>query len=157
MALPELVKPLQWLIGSWRSTNGSLLTPRTLTYHDDLTVSFFGTPCLQIEAFSTNPALQKPMHRESGFIRFSPDGKIAVMFAHNFGVTELLEGQVQGESLILESTGIQRMSFGNDIWVTQTKREYHLQGENQLKYNFFMATTKNPELNLHLTADYVKQ
>merc|ERR1712137_653116 len=141
--------PLGWLIGCWKTQAGSLLNPRTMTYNDTFQVQEYGG-FLKFDSASQHPEKSTPMHFESGYLRFDPgDGKVALMLAHNFGVTELLEGQVNEQGFAVESTGIHRMSFSNDVRVLKTKREYLLSG-NTLTYNFYMSTNKNPEMTLHL-------
>ena len=86
--LNSLVKPISWLVGKWRSTNGTGTFPGIQSFMYDEVVEFHTSglqPLIKYVASSSHPVNRNPMHLESGFLRGVGEQKFAFMVAHNFG------------------------------------------------------------------------
>jgi len=96
-----------------------------------------------------------PMHLSSGYIRLKPGTKhVAMLSAHNLGVTMIEEGEVHDQKVTLTTTHIGRMSFAKDPAVTKVNRSFHLV-DGKLVYVMSMETTNQP-LQEHLRCTYTK-
>lgn len=87
-AINEAVKPLQWLIGKWKSTDGKGVFPNIapFTYGEQIEFFSLGQPLLNYCSYSWHPERGAAMHLESGFLRIKPGtNQVAFMVAHNFG------------------------------------------------------------------------
>lgn len=98
------------------------------------------------------------MHCEQGFLRMlKPQSNLVTSLeAHNFGVTVIYEGSVDGETLELNSKEISRITTANEPHVTELKKRFKLLGENELEMQVDMATTKTPLTN-HLKVSYKRK
>lgn len=116
----ELIKPLCWLEGTWRTVKlaeGKFPTIKDFQYGEEITFTSSGQPMLNYQAQSYYPD-QKPLHKEFGFLRRIPEtNKIALVLAHNFGLTTVEEGEfhVDGECkrFDVSTTSISRPCEGN--------------------------------------------
>lgn len=89
-SLNKLVKPVSWLVGKWKSTNGIGCFPgiKSFTYDEVIEFQTSGLqPVLKYLASSTNTTNGSPMHLEAGFLRGVDSEKFSFMVAHNFGKT----------------------------------------------------------------------
>ena len=91
--LPELVKPLSWLLGTWRCENiGNGMYPtlgKEFNYGEEITFSNIGQPMLNYQSFSWHPEKKNPMHLETGFLRIKPGtNNVSFLLSHNFGTFE---------------------------------------------------------------------
>jgi len=155
LGVHEALKPLSWLIGKWVGENNIVEYPTmpSLKYCEEMEFVSTGQPLLNFTSRTWHAEKKNPMHFESGFLRIKPGtNEVAFMIAHNFGLIEIEEGRVEGNTLILHSKSINRMSFSKDPAVTQMQREYTLK-DGILSMTVYMATTKTP-LTKHLTATY---
>ena len=92
----------------------------------------------------------------SGFLRFKPDtSQVSLLLSHNFGLSTIEEGYLEGKCLTLKSTSISRMEFAKEPRVTELQRSFQLVDENILLQTVFMATSKT-SLTKHLEARYVR-
>lgn len=153
------LKPIQWLIGKWKSisASGQYPTIKPFNYCEELEFKSIGQPTLNYHSMTWHAASKKPMHLEAGFLRIKPGtNEVSFMVSHNFGLTSLEEGIVQEQTLELKSTAITRMSFSNGPAVTELKRVYKLCADtHNLEVTVFMATSKTP-LTEHLKVIYEK-
>lgn len=122
----------------------------------------------------------KPMHSESGYIRFPSEKGIDLVVSQCTGITEISSGDIsmidnddknkseqkenQNESkqksftITLSSNSIGRVSTAKDPKVTQVERIYKYNlTEDTLSYEISMANTKTPELTKHLFGSFKRQ
>ncbi|XP_046688444.1 peroxynitrite isomerase THAP4-like isoform X2 [Homalodisca vitripennis] len=156
LPIHEALKTLSWLIGKWVGNGlGEYPTITRFKYCEELEFTSLGQPLLNYTSRTWHAEKKNPMHFESGFLRIKPGTRdVAFMISHNFGLSEVEEGQVEDLKLVTTSQDIKRMSFAKDPGVTQIHREYSLQGD-VLSLTLSMATTNTP-LTKHLTVTYKK-
>jgi len=156
--LDSTLKPIEWLIGKWKSTTG-LATYPTMTdfkYLEYLEFYHVGQSNLQFTFSGYDPVTLSPMHRESGFIKVNKDGKqVTFCSAHNRGFVEVEEGILEGKSITMASVHLNSISFVKAPPVLQLKRRYALVGD-RLEENVYMETGKTTNI-IHLRATYDKQ
>ena len=156
--IPKPVEPLEWLIGKWRCENlgnGQFPTIKNFNYGEELVFSNVGQPMLNMSSFSWHPELKIPMHQEVGFLRIKPGtDQVSLLLSHNFGLTSIEEGKVDGHSIVLESKSISRISFAKEPEVKKLNRTIKMEGDT-LVQTIFMETSKTP-LTKHLEATYVR-
>ena len=70
-------------------------------------------------------------------------------------MTSIEEGHVEGNTLILNSKNVDRISFAKEPFVTKLERTIKLIDENTLEQVVLMETNKTP-LNKHLEVKYTK-
>lgn len=97
------------------------------------------------------------MHFESGFMRIQNGTEIALISAHNFGITVIEEGTLADKKISLQSTNISRISFAKEPAVTSLKRVISLLDENTLEIVTDMSTTTTSESTKHLKVLYKKK
>ncbi|XP_059163071.1 uncharacterized protein LOC131946372 isoform X2 [Physella acuta] len=154
----DLLKPLAWLFGKWRSEDGKGQYPTVsdFTYAEE--VEFFPIgmkPIVEYKFYSWKPENGLPLHRETGFIRIKPEtNHIAFVSAHNLGVVEIQEGEVTGQELTVETTNLGRTSFNKPPEVKTLKRKLKRIGD-QLEQVIDMQTTKT-EMTEHLRITFKK-
>ena len=157
--MPDCVKPLDWLIGTWKCSDqakGQYPTIKDFAYGEEIQFLNVGQPMLNFSSVTWHPEGKFPMHQETGFLRIKPGTQdVSLMLSHNFGLTSLEEGSVEGKTLSLKSSQIARMSFGKEPAVTEIQRTFKLLDENTLFQEIMMATTNTP-LTKHLEATYKK-
>lgn len=155
--LNDMVKPLSWLLGKWRSDAGQGIYPTIddFKYAEEVEFTHVGQPNIQFSFYSWHPVSKKPMHRELGFIRMQPGtNKVALMVAQNLGVAELEEGEVNGQEIKTESHTLGRMTFGKPPAVRKVSRVLRLDGET-LEQIVEMETENTP-MTEHLRVKYKK-
>ncbi|XP_043488554.1 peroxynitrite isomerase THAP4-like [Polistes fuscatus] len=162
LPMHEALKQIAFLEGKWITDNGNLglgkfPTIKPFTYCEEINFTSIGQPMFNCLAQSWHPALKKPMHRETGFMRIIPGtNKLSFLLAHSFGLTTIEEGTVVDNVINLKSTGIMRQTEGiKQPAVIETYREFKING-NSLEHVFCMATTTVPELTEHLRVKYTK-
>ena len=153
------IRPLSWLLGTWKGENGSGYYPTISDFNYHERVSFKPIPNKPIieytfVAFKTDGIT--PLHKETGFIRVKPDtNQIAFVAAHNLGVVEILEGTYDGTQLTVETVEKGRTSFNRPPEVLKTKRTFTLStidGKTKLESVLWMET-ENTEMTEHLKID----
>ncbi|XP_077987341.1 peroxynitrite isomerase THAP4-like [Glandiceps talaboti] len=153
----DMIKPLSWLLGKWKSEEATGIYPtiKTFQYDDLIEFSHVGQPMINVSAHSSIDG--KPMHREEGFLRFQPNtSNVAYIISHNFGITEMSEGEITDCSIHFESRTISGMSFGSEPRVIKIVRDFKLMDTDTLEQTVLMETTKTP-LTKHLYIKYKKQ
>lgn len=151
------LKPISWLIGKWKSTSakGTYPTIDPFEYCEEIEFTSIGQPMLNYSSVTWHPENKNPMHLESGFLRIKPGtGDVAFMVAHNFGLTTIEEGTVDGKEVKLKSTEISRMSFAKEPAVCSVERTIKLH-DDCLHISVLMQTSKS-DLTQHLNATYQK-
>ncbi|PVD18273.1 hypothetical protein C0Q70_20822 [Pomacea canaliculata] len=153
----DAIKPLAWLLGRWQAEKGQGVYPTISDFKYGEEVEFFhvGQPNVQFSFYSWNPETKRPMHREIGFIRIKPGtNKVALMCAHNFGVSEVQEGEVTENRLQAETVGITRMSFAKDPETKKVSRIF-CRTDDELEQVVSMETSNTP-MTEHLRIKYKK-
>lgn len=149
---------LQKLIGTWESTKalGAFPTIKDFNYGELLKFEQNGQPLLHYSSITKMGEMT--MHCENGFLRMlKPQSNgVTSLEAHNFGITVIYEGTIDGNVLTLNSTGIQRISTAKEPHVTALRKVIKFLSENELEMEVDMATSKTPLTN-HLKISYKKK
>ncbi|CAH1365286.1 peroxynitrite isomerase THAP4-like [Tenebrio molitor] len=154
----EALKPIAWLIGRWKSlkAEGSYPTIKPFEYCEEILFESLGQPLINYTSRTWHLGTSNPMHLESGFLRIKPGtNDVALMVAHNFGLTTLEEGTVCKNEIKCKSTSMSRMSFAKEPAVVSIERLFALTEDGNLEITVWMETNKVP-LTQHLKALYQK-
>ena len=153
-ALPELVRPFAFLLGTWRGegVGGYPTIGADFRFGEEITFSCYGKPVL---AYTTRTwALEdnRPLHREVGFWRPTGDDQVEVVLAIASGLVEVLYGSivdgVSGDYVELESDAIGATPTAKQV--DKDKRMYAVRG-GKLMYAIEMAAM-GQGLQPHLSA-----
>ncbi|KAK2154817.1 hypothetical protein LSH36_256g02036 [Paralvinella palmiformis] len=157
----DMIKPLSWLLGKWRSEDGQGHYPtiKDFKYIEELEFIHVGQPNIQFRQvfYAFNAETKKPMHREVGFIRVTPDlSKVAFVSAQNTGLAEVEEGTYneKEKELRFESHTVGRLTFGKPPVTKKIARIFHCHGDT-LEQIVDMETV-NTAMTNHLTIKYKK-
>lgn len=147
----DALAPLSFLLGTWKGQGrGHYPTIEEFTYEEEATFSHNGKPFLIYSQRTRSPE-GTPMHAETGYLR-PVDGRIELVLAHPFGVTEICEGTLTEGRLDLASTALSATSTAKEILAT--RRLIRIEGDD-LHYDFYMAAAGVP-LEHHLEADLTR-
>ncbi|HVM21337.1 MAG TPA: FABP family protein [Egibacteraceae bacterium] len=142
--------PLAFLIGTWEGEGvGEYPTIETFQYREEVTFTHPGKPLLVYTQRTWAMDDGRPLHSETGYWRLgaSPD-RVEVMLSHPFGVVELQEGTVDGQTLRLASSTVASAATAKDIEAIE--RDIHVDGD-ELRYAVRMAAVGHV-LTHHLAA-----
>ncbi|XP_067670231.1 peroxynitrite isomerase THAP4-like isoform X2 [Haliotis asinina] len=156
-ALHDMVKPLEWLLGKWRSEEGQGKYPtlKDFKYGEEVEFSHVGQPNLQFSAYSWHLENKMPLHREVGFVRIKPGtNQVAFVVAQNIGLSEIEEGEVTGQSLKTTSHTVGRLTFGKPPQTQQIMREFQRSGD--ILEQVVSMKTENTDMTEHLRIKYKK-
>ena len=104
--LHDALRPLAFLLGTWRGEGaGKYPGVDDFEYGEEARFWHYGRPVLAYSQRTWALASGAPMHSEMGFWRPAP-GEIEVVLAHAFGITEILEGRVEGQRVALRSASL---------------------------------------------------
>ncbi|OQV24243.1 putative THAP domain-containing protein 4 [Hypsibius exemplaris] len=159
--LPNELEPLAWIAGKWIVHEPGVVRYPTMKadfkYSERIEFTFGGQKMLDYKAESWNPAIGPTalMHREVGFLRIKPGSTdVALVIAHNFGVSEILEGKVSENSMWLMTSGISRMAFAAEPAVVANRRTFTFDpATEELEHVMEMQTTRTA-LTEHLRIKY---
>lgn len=123
------------LIGTFRGEgSGDFPTIAPFAYGEEVSFLPRGGPVLAYTQRTWDPATERPMHGETGFLRPAGESRIELLLAHTFGLTELQEGTLElaevptsGLRLVLASTVIG--VAGTAKAVDRVRRELTLTGD----------------------------
>lgn len=154
--LNPAVAPLAWMLGTWVSdplAEGGFPSIPSFRYKDEAVISHVGQPMLNFTFSASHPETGKAMHRECGFIRVKPGtNQVAFICAQSTGMSEVEEGEVQGEQLTLSSLSLSRSTFAKEPHVQQVSRIFRLTAEGKLEQTVSVATsTQAMARHLHVT------
>lgn len=175
----KCLEKLQWLLGVWRSESAVIqLEGKSFSYLSEFKCEHVGQPNLifHINAFNVQPLANgiaswkdatelKPFHREMGFLRVNPKDEqtnnVSYLNVQNVGLANVEEGNINGNSFVVETNAIGRSCFNKDPSVRLLRREYSLDQNdaNVLNVKVFMSTSKTPDNGQpfeHLTIQYRK-
>ncbi len=113
-ALHPALDVLAPLVGTFRGEgSGDFPTIDPFDYGEEVSFLPRGGPVLAYTQRTWDPATERPMHGETGFLRPAGESRVELLLAHTFGLTELQEGRLEiaevpvgGLRLILESSVI---------------------------------------------------
>ena len=95
-----------------------------------------------------------PLHWETGFFRALPGHGVELTNAQNGERVEVMRGTIEpGEGTVILK--MDSTLLGNDDRLVRTRRRYECAGD-ILRYQMWMATTRQPELTVHLEARLVR-
>ncbi|CAL8110580.1 unnamed protein product [Orchesella dallaii] len=158
--MPELLRPIAWIIGKWVSKEGSGKYPtiKDFRYNETLEFRRCGMqPLVSYSGSSSHIEKGNPMHLENGFLRSRGNGQVSFMVAHNFGLTTLEEGEINGKEMQLKSQSISRMTGAKDPSVTEIDRVFTLTDENTLVQKLSMRTSTTTVMTEHLVVTYTRE
>eukprot|EP00058_Branchiostoma_floridae_P007443 XP_002592931.1 hypothetical protein BRAFLDRAFT_65518 [Branchiostoma floridae] len=164
--LHDALKPLAWLLGTWRGEEGKgdYPTIKDFKYKEEVKFDHVGQPNLHLHNnsqcymfCSSHYETGKPLHREKGFLKIQPGtSHLALVNTQNVGIVELSEGEVKGQEIMLESHTIGRMTFGKDPAVTKIQRTFRLVDADTLEQVVHMETSATAPAQHHLSIQYKK-
>ena len=150
------VTALRRLSGEWTGGGrGDFPTIDAFRYTETLRFYWNGVdPMLQFEqrtwvANEVDPR-KDPLHWEVGFFRALPGFGVELTNVQNGERVEAMRGKIEsgGDVVVLS---MDSTLLGNDKRLIGTRRRYECEGDT-LRYQIWMATTKQPEMTLHLEA-----
>jgi hypothetical protein len=151
MDLNPAVKPVAFLLGSWRGEGeGQYPSIRPFRYREEIRFSHNGKPFLiytqRTEAIDTG----QPMHGEAGYLRLVGDGRVEFVIAQPIGYAEVSLGRVEGQRIDVQCTDVARTPTAKPV--TSISRSLWLEGDT-LRYELKMAMDNIP-LARHLVASF---
>lgn len=148
--LHDALRPLAFLLGAWRGTGaGKYPGIDDFEYREETAFWHYGRPVLAYAQRTWSLASGAPMHSEMGFWRpAGGPGVVEVVLAHAFGITEILEGTIDGQGLTLRARNLS--SAGTAKHVEGASRTLEV-SEDTLTYEMSMAFGEH-ELQSHLRA-----
>ncbi|XP_072297572.1 peroxynitrite isomerase THAP4 [Eucyclogobius newberryi] len=154
--LNAAVAPLEWLLGTWKSAEpgeGTFPNIKPFYYTETLHFTHVGQPIINFMFNAFQVETQKPLHRETGFIRIKPGtNHVAFINAQNSGLVDIEEGDLTDKQLTLQSCALGRISFAKEPSVQQISRVFRLRPDGKLEQTVSMATTNQPlTQHLHIT------
>ena len=143
------IEPLAGFLGRWRGRgHGQYPGIAAFDYDEDLHFWHTGRPWIGYEQRTRAVDTGAPMHSEVGYWRPLREGRIEIVLAHAFGVTEIQEGRVEGTRIEVQSTTLASTSTANKV--EAVTRVFELDGE-RLTYEVEMAFGDEPLQN-HLSS-----
>jgi hypothetical protein len=149
----DALRPLAFLLGTWRGTGaGKYPGIDDFEYAEEARFWHYGRPVLAYSQRTWAPASGAPMHSEMGFWRMTPGG-VEVVLAHAFGITEILSGSVEGQTVALRSRTLESAPTAKRV--EAVGRQLEVAGET-LTYEVEMAFGDNA-LQPHLAASLERE
>nr|CAH7720722.1 unnamed protein product [Callosobruchus chinensis] len=155
----EIVKPLKWLIGKWKTCEAVVsypTMPEAVEYEETLSITSIGQPLLNFVTTAWDPIKNEASHLEAGYLIPSPNGRtVTLCTATNIGVATVEEGEIKKENVLKLRSRCIGHSGAWKLKTTVIERTYTLNEEGRLSYHLLMETTDTP-LTEHLRAIYEK-
>lgn len=150
--------PLSWLHGVWESEEATVSYPTmdTIKYFERMQFDALSPILIDYKSESWNAETKEKMHMEKGYVKIHSDsGTVAFVVAHNFGLTELDEGSIDGQTLHLNSKYLSWITFTKLTSTKQVIRDFVLK-DGVLYQDVQMETIRTP-LQQHLKIRYRKK
>ena len=126
--LHQVCAPLEFLLGTWQGTGtGVYPTIEDFSYAEEVSFTHVGKPFVAYAQKTKDAVTGLPLHAEAGFLRPQGDGRIELVLAQPSGITELLEGAVEGRDIQLASTAVVGTASAKSV--TATERRFWVDGE----------------------------
>ncbi len=128
--LPEQVKPLSWLLGTWVGVGlGQYPGITDFRFGQEVVFANDGRPFISYSSQSwiLNDGGERirPASRETGFWRPQPDGTVEVLLSHASGFVEMYLGQVTVTAIEAGVITAARVELATDVVVrTPSAKEY---------------------------------
>ncbi|XP_072380589.1 peroxynitrite isomerase THAP4-like [Diabrotica undecimpunctata] len=156
--IADVVKPLSWLVGTWKSVNACCMFPtmkEPVKYNELLTFSSIGDPFLIYNSLTWDEKNTKYMHVEGGHLRIMEDGcSVTLLTSQNFGICSVEDGKLENNSIQVDASVISHSKFCPKK-VCGIRRCFCLNKEGKLEYKMCLQTEDVP-LTEHLVVCYEK-
>mmetsp|Transcript_5385 Transcript_5385/g.11842 ORF Transcript_5385/g.11842 Transcript_5385/m.11842 type:complete len:225 (+) Transcript_5385:175-849(+) len=161
---------VEWLVGTWKGKGkGHYPTIKDFEYTEELSFEWDPSnprPLLTYnqQTWSTKGDPPKPMHAECGYVRVITSAgqtsqKIEFIVAAPNGISSIEEGTVEGNSIHLKSTSVNRSGTARPPYVVDFNRHFTVDPTSlppTLRYTMDMSTTTHPTVVRHLEAVLTK-
>lgn len=147
----EALKPLKWLIGKWKVTEGFMKMPGKCPVFFNEQFEFQPTTCQKKLCFNSKRCTLdtgEVMHDATGFVCIKPGTtNISFAIAHNHGIVTLEEGccSCTEGSLEVASTHVSGFSFGKKPETKGIKRQLKYY-DGKLQVIVYLVTGDEPTL-----------
>jgi hypothetical protein len=88
--------------------DGDFPTVEPFRYREQVVFTASGGPVVAYSQRTSDPASGRPMHAENGFLRPAAAGRVELLLAHSFGLTEVQEGELE-----LDADGVLRLHLAS--------------------------------------------
>jgi hypothetical protein len=150
MGLHPQLERLAFLLGTWEGRGrGDYPTIEGFNYEESISFTHDGRPFLVYEQRTRHPDHGTPMHRETGFLRIAPDGKLEFLVTGTTGHIEISTGTVDGYTIDLRSTELRGAPTAKDVHTIE--RHLEVDGD-RLRYTLSLEAGGQP-LQEHLEAE----
>jgi hypothetical protein len=142
--------PVGFLLGTWEGEGiGEYPTIETFAYREQVTFAHTGKPFLVYTQRTWAADDGRPLHAETGYWRpGAGPGRVEVVLTHPFGVVEVQEGTVEGQTVRLRSSTVAGTATAKHIEAVE--RDVEVAGD-ELRYRVRMAAVGHV-LTHHLAA-----
>lgn len=129
---------LSFLMGTWRGQGrGGYPSIEDFTYSEEMTFTDAGGGLIVYEERAWNRENGEDIHGEFGYLRIHDDGSVDLTLAYPFGVSETMEGALEGQKLTLESVAVGVATKGEPVTALRRVIEVKADG---LAYETEMST-----------------
>ncbi|EGC33205.1 hypothetical protein DICPUDRAFT_37115 [Dictyostelium purpureum] len=164
MNIHSNISKFAFILGKWSGKGeGIYPTIQSFKYTEEMEFTTNGKPFIAYQQKTWNDQ-GSPLHCESGYLRFPPNGSIEWVISEPTGVTEIYEGRVENSDngdtikICFKLTNIQRTPTAKAPHTTNVHRNLVYNSKNNtLSYYLDMATEKTVELTRHLEAHFEKK
>lgn len=139
---------LERLAGTWEGDGvGEYPTIETFSYHETITLARLADKPVLAYTQRTKSPEGKPLHAESGFLRFDAEG-VELVIAQPTGIAETHHGTFAGNRIEFEPAGL--ITTPTAVEVKSVHRWIEVEGDT-MNYQLHMEAVGQP-MTLHLTA-----
>ncbi len=125
---------LRFLIGTWSGTGrGDYPTIEAFSYEEEVRFSSTGKPFLLYTQRTWDPADQRALHTEAGYLRAAGGAAVELVLAQPTGIVEIHDGVVDGRRIEFRSrlvgltpTAKQVDEVNRTLWVSDDVLSYRL-------------------------------